>query len=243
MLVGDVGVVMGEISRSPLQSMLYYLMGFETCFLEHHRNRSDWLALYETLRAKKIEECTAAADGESEFIRCTDNIDGRMTSPSFFKDYCVPFYQEAAEILHAKGKKLVVHMDGSLAPIAELIPRCNIDVIEGFSPPPMGDVPLGVALRKWSSPTVWLNLPGTALCAGRAETAAFMKDLLLQAHDSRRILVGVAENFPIPEGLVGMSVVADAVNRDADAAWTHQRQAVIHPARPQHQLKENSNHG
>lgn len=206
--VGEDGIVMAEIGRSPLQSMLYYIMGFETCILEHHGNEGQWHSLFEALRAKKLEECHAAADCETEFVRCTDNIDGRMTSPRFFEEYCVPYYQDLAEILHSRGKRLVVHMDGSLRPLVDLIHQTDIDVIEGFAAPPMGDLSLDEAMDRWLGKSIWVNLPASILPATRQEIKAFLQELLAKAEGSGRVVVGIAENFPLEEGLRGMKDIA-----------------------------------
>ena len=43
-----------------------------------------------------------------------------------------------------------------------LIARTKLDVIEAFTPPPIGDLPLEEARTAWKGKVIWANFPATA---------------------------------------------------------------------------------
>lgn len=52
-----------------------------------------------------------------------------------------------AKVLHAHGKIMAVHMDGRIGSLKHLITQTSIDIVEGFHPPPKGDISLSEALE------------------------------------------------------------------------------------------------
>jgi hypothetical protein len=90
-----------------------------------------------------------------------ENITGIVTNPKLFENYCVPFYREVAQILHQKGKVLGGHFDGKLKCLSKLIGQTDIDVIEAFTPPPVGDLEIDEARAEWESKIIWASFPAT----------------------------------------------------------------------------------
>jgi hypothetical protein len=95
-------------------------------------------------------------------------LDGFLLSPSLFRRYFMPVFEEQGRILHAQGKLMAVHMDGRLNSLKHLIAETPIDIVEALHPPPMGDVPLGEALRVWPDKVIWVGFPLRCTIKGRA---------------------------------------------------------------------------
>lgn len=55
-----------------------------------------------------------------------------MTNPNLFKEYCLPYYQKYADLLHAQNKKSCSHVDGNLKPLVKLLPESGLDIYESF---------------------------------------------------------------------------------------------------------------
>ena len=70
-------------------------------------------------------------------LEFTDNVEGSITSPTLFQNYCMPFMQESADRIHAQGRYLGSHMDGNMESLLHLVPECGVDVVESFSPAPL----------------------------------------------------------------------------------------------------------
>lgn len=73
------------------------------------------------------------------YVEFCDNIDGSITSPDFYRDYCLPAHQRYTDILHKQGKKVGSHTDGNLKPLLFLLAESGLDVLESFTPSPITD--------------------------------------------------------------------------------------------------------
>ena len=161
-MMGNDGIVEAIAPKSPIQSMLYELLGYKTFSLHYHLHRREFDQLYRLYRRKQLEMYKVIAESPAEVILSFDNITGVVTNPKIFEEYCMPFYDEAARILHSKDKIFMVHLDGKLRCLRDLIAKTPIDVIEAFTPPPIGDVTIEEARTAWKGKVLWTNFPATA---------------------------------------------------------------------------------
>lgn len=117
-------------------------------------------------------------------------------------------------MLHAKGKLLDVHMDGRLKALAEEIAKSDVDIVEAFTPPPMGDLPLDVAMSLWKKKILWINFP-SAISTLPAQSPRAVKEYLvgqleLLIHNERAALIVSTENH-VPEE--NMLAIADVMEK------------------------------
>jgi len=122
-------------------------------------------------------------------VLCADNVDGFLVSPRFFEKYFMPEYEKQAEVLHKHGKLMAVHMDGRVGSLKHLIAQTPIDIVEGFHPPPMGDVSLGEALELWPDKVIWLAYPGGVYELGPKAVREHALGLLREAGTGDRLVV------------------------------------------------------
>ncbi len=143
--VGDDGLVMLNISQSPLKT-LHWLAGQQnaTLFMVDHPAEMKALAQIHTEKALAFLEKVAAHPGAEIFIS-HDNLDSGFYPPYFYRDYCQEFFSRAAEIVHGHGKLLVVHACGRNKALLKQVGASRVDCLEGITPPPLGDVALGGA--------------------------------------------------------------------------------------------------
>ncbi len=133
-----------------------------------------------------------AAEAPVEVVICGDNIDSVITPPDWFEGYVLPVYRKQAEALHRGGKQMAVHMDGRLAALKDLIAASPIDIIEGFHPPPLGDLSLEEALEAWSGKSIWVGFPGPVYRQGPAATRAYARKLLSSMRRGDRVVLQVS---------------------------------------------------
>jgi len=213
-LVGSEGVVMANIGRCPFQSILYELMGPEKCFLEFYERPKRFQGLYELIFEKEKEKYKIAADSPTTIIWYSDNLTGTLTSPHFFKKFCLPSYDELTHVAHNKGKVVVVHMDGYLRPLVDLITETKIDVIEAFTPPPMGNLPVSEARAVWKDKVIWCNFPGTLIATSDAKTIEdYTIKLLKSVAPGENFLLGFTENFPLDRFQVAFGAIAKVLEK------------------------------
>ena len=111
------------------------------------------------------------ADSPAEFV-AFGWLEG-LWSPETFRQRELPFYQKWVPYLQSRGKILALHCDATriLGRYAQVIAETGIDVVEAFTPPPVGGLSLPEARAAWGQDTViWVNIPETIFYSGPAAT-------------------------------------------------------------------------
>ena len=213
--LGDDGVVLSALPHSPMQMLMIDWVGSEGGrFYYHHADHLDLVEdLYRALCKGREPLYDIAARAPAPIALCGDNVDDFLVSPRLFEEYFLPVYARQAEVLHQGGKLMAVHMDGRLQALKELIAGTAIDIVEAVHPPPMGDLPLGEALRLWPDKSIWVGFPSSVYDQGPEATAAFAGELLAEAGDSQRVVIEVStENLVSNENLLAVTEVLEAAD-------------------------------
>ena len=196
--LGDDGIVQVYLGYSPLQTIIIEMVGFHNFYVDYLKNRRKVEELYEALDRKYEEKYKIAAEAPADFILYGDNIDGQLVSPKFFERYCLPAYKKCADKIHSKGKILGVHMDGRLNVLKNLIGKANIDVVEAFTPPPLGDLRIDEALDLWESKVIWMNYPSSVCLMGPEAVKKHTLELLKQVVPGDRLLITASTENVVP---------------------------------------------
>ncbi len=162
--VGPHGFVVPVIHRIPFQQALLEYLGEMRLFqaLYDDRDNLDRLIYLLDLQMMSILECLAKMD--LAYVEFGDNLDGMMTNPDLFQQYCLPQYQKYSQILQDQGKKVGSHTDGNLKPLVDLLPESGLDVCESFTPEPMTELSFSEAWQEWrKGPTIWGGIPSSIL--------------------------------------------------------------------------------
>lgn len=162
--IGSHGFVVPCIHRIPFQQALLEYLGSIKLFqaLYHNKNRLD--RLIHLLDLQMVDILNRLADIDIPYIEFGDNLDGMMTNPNLFRQYCMTHYQKYADILHAQGKKMGSHTDGNLQYLVDLLPESGLDVCESFTPAPMTELTFIEAWEKWQNgPIIWGGIPSELL--------------------------------------------------------------------------------
>jgi len=194
--MGDDGITIATTPRSPLQSMLIDLMGYRQFSLEFYKHMQDFEDLYQLIRKKQLGIYRIVAESPADVVLSHDNINALVTSPNIFDRYVVPFYNEVADMLHRRGKIFMVHMDGRLKALRDLIAKSRIDVVEAFTPPPVGDMEVQEARVAWKDKILWMKIPATvAFDSGHDEVRKKTIDVLTAAAPGDNLALGVTEDI------------------------------------------------
>ena len=79
----------------------------------------------------------------------------QMIDANTFREYYVPHYNEAAEILHKKGKLIGCHFDADNTPIMSAIAKTDLNYIETYDPGMSPSV--SEALKMWPDKALWIH--------------------------------------------------------------------------------------
>lgn len=213
-IIGNDGVIFAMMGKSPFQMLLYEIMGSQNCYLEYYSNPQKFQRLYEVLYEKQKEKYQIAAKSSAMIFWAPENITSILTPPKFFKEYYVPFYNEMADILHKKGKIYAVHMDGMLSALVDMIAETRIDVIEAFTPPPMGDLTVADAMKKLKDKVIWINFPGTLLATADFDyIEKYTIDMMKSIAPGDNFLIGTTENFPMERWEMSFGAIDSAIKK------------------------------
>ena len=86
-------------------------------------------------------------------------------------------------------------MDGLVAGLAKEINECKNEIIEAFTPPPDGDLPLRVAREMWPEKIIWINFPCSLHLESTDVIKNYTRKLLEEINPKNRFLFGITENF------------------------------------------------
>ena len=139
--------------------------------------------------------CPCLGDFPGPYVEFVDNLEGGMTNPRLFKQYCLPYYQHYTELLHRQGKKAGSHTDGNLKPLLGLLAESGLDVCESFSPAPLTPCTFEEAWHAWhEGPIIWGGIPSLILQADtpEAEFQAYVQQVLEMVGE-RPIILGVGD--------------------------------------------------
>jgi hypothetical protein len=161
------------------------------------------------MAAKDEEALVIASRSPAEALWSAENVTGDIAGPEMFSRYHAPYYERAAETLRPKGKLYGVHMDGRLGSLKEAIGSSALDFVEGFTPPPLGDLGLEEARAAWPDKAIWLNIPGNLFLRDDREVIHALRDLLRRGMAAAGFLLTLTEEFPDPER--SLLLVAEAV--------------------------------
>jgi len=116
-------------------------------------------------------------------------------SPRQYREWVLPFYQKYVPLLHERGKLCALHAHNSnLAVYADLVRATGVDVVEAYTSPPVGDLPVAAAREAWGPETViWVNFPETVFYQGAAAVREYTAALLRSDPPGGRLVIGATE--------------------------------------------------
>jgi uroporphyrinogen-III decarboxylase len=210
--VSDHGIAYAGTGYTPFMQLIVHYMGFKKLVIELRRRREMVEDLMEVMDAKMQEYVKIVAASPIEIVNVGDNIDGVLVNPDLFKRYLIPYYQKYTEILHGGGKIAQSHMDGRLKCLKDLMEETGLDVVQAFTPPPMGDLSIREAMDAWREKlAIWINIPEVIFYREPAGVEDFIHDLLKQGRPGRGMTFGITETVPPHHRDIGYEAVTRAV--------------------------------
>lgn len=189
------GIVLGEILPIPVQWLMVEIMGTPLWSEGVLLNSPEFDELLESLTRCYKRQVEIAADSPAEVIWLGDNVTGTVMSPRLFQKYCKPIYDFACNVLGQAEKISFAHYDGSNRPLRECIAGVALDVIEAFTPPPMGDMTVAEARQAWPDKVLSLNVPGNLFGQSAEEIGRHVSQYVEEGGDKGRFILGCTEEY------------------------------------------------
>ena len=187
----------GHIGSEPLQSLISGYMGTESFCMQWHDNQDEIMKLYKALVAKRRQVYPICAESPALAFNYGGNVTPEIVGKQRFNDFYIPHYDEAAEVLHKKGKLIGVHFDANCKLFADSIADSKLDYIEAFTPSPDTDMTLAQARKAWPEKALWINFPSSVHLESVEYIEKTTHDLLDELQgDHSGFIMAITEDIP-----------------------------------------------
>ena len=211
--IGEVGFAVPQLERIPFQQILYDYFNTTDLFYALF----DAPQMVERLRAildVRVTEILHQLEAlDVPYVQFGDNLDGQMTNPRLFEQFCLPAYQKYADILHAQGKKMGSHTDGDLQPLLAPLMESGLDVCESVAPSPLTPLPFDDIWSAFQNgPLIWGGFPTPILESHTSESdfRAFVRDVL-DTVKNRPIIFGVSDMVLVVNDIERVRYIAEQI--------------------------------
>ena len=194
--VGDDGVVPCWVGRTPFQQLWIEWVSIED-LAGHLVDCPDLVEECVSLMTRNLRRLFEII--RSAPIPCAvfpDNITAPVIGERNFRRYCVPLYNELADILAERDIPVLAHTDGALKPLWKAIAESRLGGLESFSPPPGNDTSAKEALALRPGLRLLLNFPSPAHLGTESEIYETAMRILGEAGHSGRLQIQISENVP-----------------------------------------------
>ena len=117
---------------------------------------------------RDLEVVRLAAGGPQRLAIITDHADENLIAPPWYRDYCIPFYRQANDILHAAGQFVSTHLDGNFRGLFPLLAATGFDLLDGCTPAPMFNYEVEeLAAALPAGVCAFCGVPSTLFCQRR----------------------------------------------------------------------------
>jgi len=195
-LRGEDVILRAGVGGTPLHTIMVHWMGLETFATDWYARRDEIDTLCRVWAEKKHQLYELVAKSPATHANYGGNEVPEVMGVERFEQYVLPHYQEAAAVFHRHGKLLGAHLDGDNKPWAHLVARSALDYVEAFTPAPNSDMTLAEALAAWPGKVLWIHFPSSIQLASIARVEEVTRDLIAQAGDSGRVIIGITEDMP-----------------------------------------------
>lgn len=213
--LGEDGVVMGRVDRCPYQKILIELAGAQQFLLDLYTDPEPALELMDAMDKKMDEAFEMIVESDVEVIWQPDNVTSDMTPPNCYEKYCLPFYQKHSKQVKQSGKQYIVHMDGKIKALRDLINKSGFDGIESLSFPEIGgDHTLTEAREAFPGMVILPNFPANMCVKADKEIEEFLIRLVEEAGTKTPLMLQVSEDIPEEDWKRVLPIISRIINEN-----------------------------
>jgi hypothetical protein len=202
--VGDMGVVLGYLPKSPLMQLIALDAGVKAAFEIFSDAGEEFHKTMQVVRRAHDAAASIALESPAEVLMIPENLSSECVGKTFYEMFMRDYEETWARRIRAAGKYSCIHLDGTLKGLLREVCSTSLTFIEALTPAPAGDL----EIEKWAEwsgnahTILWGGLPGgffTELVSD-AEFDAHVRRVLEVMRSQPRYVLGVADQVP-PDGL------------------------------------------
>ncbi len=194
--LGEGGVVLGRLDRSPYQKCLIELAGAERFILDMYTEPERIEPLLELMGEKHLEAVKLSLDTPADVFWLPDNVTCDMTPPDVFSRFCLPLYRKMSDLIRQTEKPIFVHIDGKYRHLAGMISESGVDGVESVSIPSMGgDLTFAEARELLPDLVLIPNFPANLAESGEEQISSYVKQLT-EENGGKPLMLQISEDIP-----------------------------------------------
>ncbi len=198
-LIGDDGVVLCYLPRSPLMEMVAILAGIQNVTFMQLDAPEEFEETFTLIGRKHNESSQLAVDSPAECLMIPENLSSEVVGKRLFGQYVRPHDAHWTQRIREAGKYSFIHIDGTLKGLIREASETGFNVLEAVTPAPVGDIPIE-ELHEWvdRDTIIWGGIPGvyfTDLISDE-EFDRFVIRVLEVMRSEPRYVLGVADQVP-----------------------------------------------
>jgi hypothetical protein len=200
--LGNRGLTVGHLGweplrRLPLMELHVELAGPERIAYDLADECRPLLDLLDQLGEVMVDKCRAACQTSAQYIKLWENFSVEMVGPTAYRAHMVPLYRRILDVFGEADRRVLVHYDGRLRPVADDVGRLGFDGIDSFSGPPEGDTTPAEARRHWPNMFLWMH-PSLEWFRSDPEAATLEENVLRMAREAgpSRFCFQISEEVP-----------------------------------------------
>lgn len=198
-LIGDDGVVLCYLPRSPLMQLVAILAGIQTVVFTLADAPEEFEETFAVLRKKHDEASEIALRSPAECLMIPENLSSEVVGKRLFNQYVRPHDEHWTRRIREAGKYSFIHIDGTLRGLVREASETGFAVLEALTPAPVGDIPIE-DLDQWVArdTILWGGIPGVYFTdlVNDAVFDAFVIRVLGVMKTEPRYVLGVADQVP-----------------------------------------------
>ena len=195
-IVGDIGIAAAVGGYTGLGFLVSRYMGVAQTIYALADYPTKVEETIELINHARLEEMKVAIRSPSPIIFFTDNLSSDVHTPRLFEKYMKAFYRQIADLCHAEGKYLSVHIDGRMSSLLRRVRECGVDCVDAVTPAPDGDLTPQEA-RDEAGPDLilWGGIPASIWQEGTPEDdfVRYVKDYLELRRQSHKLVIGPSD--------------------------------------------------
>lgn len=145
------------------------------------------------------------------YVVFPDNITAPAIGERYFREYCLPYYAELADMLSDRDVPIYVHMDGDLKPLWSAIGDSRVLGLDSLSPPPDNDTSVGDAARLWPEMRLGVNFPSSVHLGSPDVIREAVERILSEAGHTGRLQIQISENMPRDGWRKSFPIIIEAI--------------------------------
>jgi len=196
----------------PLHVIMIHYMGVELFATEWMERRDEILHLEQAMRQSQRKAFPIVAASPITHANLGGNLAPEVMGPPRLREFCIPFINECADVLHERGKLLGLAHGRQQPGLGRRPGRLEAGLHRGLHPGPDTDLTLAEALAAWPDKVLWINFPSSLHLAGLEVIRRTTREFIEAAAGTHRLIIGITEDMPEDRWRENLLAISEVIN-------------------------------